>query len=106
MRAKLPNDLTGGNQQQRRHLFATSFDCQGHERASDETDPRLVGYRHDLIALHCNTCEYINDNATGFKFAILPSEVKTIDCELDKCLSEHYKDDRLKYHYQTTSNEI
>jgi N-acetylmuramoyl-L-alanine amidase len=75
----------------------------------DETDPRLVGYQATiLIALHCNTCEYINDNATGFKFAILPSEVKTIDREaLTKCLSEHYaKTTGLKYHYQTTSNEI
>jgi len=75
----------------------------------DETDPRLVGYQATiLIALHCNSCEYINDNATGFKFAIMPSDVKTIDREaLTKCLSDHYaKTTGLKYHYQTTSNEI
>ncbi|HOH92216.1 MAG TPA: N-acetylmuramoyl-L-alanine amidase [Anaerolineaceae bacterium] len=75
----------------------------------DETDPRLVGYQAQLlIALHCNSCEYINDNATGFKFAIVPSEVKTIDRELlTKCLSEAYANATgLKYHYQTTTNEI
>jgi N-acetylmuramoyl-L-alanine amidase len=75
----------------------------------DETDPRLVGYQANLlIALHCNSCEYINDNATGFKFAIVPSEVKTIDREaLTKCLSDEYaKATALKYHYQTTTNEI
>ena len=75
----------------------------------DETDPRLVGYQAQLlIALHCNSCEYINDNATGFKFAIVPSEVKTIDRELlTKCLSEAYANATgLKCHYQTTTNEI
>lgn len=75
----------------------------------DETDPRLVGYQAQLlIAIHSNTCEYINDNATGFKFAIKPSEVKTVDREaLTQCLSEKYaKATGLKYHYQTTSNEI
>lgn len=75
----------------------------------DETDPRLVGYQAKLlIALHCNSCEYINDNATGFKFAIAPTDVRTIDREdLTRCLSENYANRTgLKYHYQTTTTEV
>lgn len=86
-------------------LIEKGYDAQ----LLDETDPRLVGYQASLlIALHSNTCEYINDNATGFKFAIKPSDVKTVDREaLTQCLSEKYaKSSGLKYHYQTTSNEI
>lgn len=86
-------------------LIEKGYDAQ----LLDETDPRLVGYQAQLIiALHSNTCEYINDNATGFKFAIKPSDVKTVDREaLTQCLSENYaKASGLKYHYQTTSNEI
>ena len=86
-------------------LIEKGYDAQ----LLDETDPRLVGYQAQLIiALHSNTCEYINDNATGFKFAIKPSDVKTVDREdLTQCLSENYANaSGLKYHYQTTSNEI
>lgn len=86
-------------------LIGMGFDAE----LLDETDPRLVGYRATLlIALHSNSCEYINDNATGFKFAIVPSEVITIDRELlTKCLSESYvKTTGLKYDYRTTTNEI
>lgn len=86
-------------------LIEKGYDAQ----LLDETDPLLVGYQAQLvIALHSNSCEYINDNATGFKFAIKPSDVKTVDREaLTLCLSEKYANATgLKYHYQTTTNEI
>jgi N-acetylmuramoyl-L-alanine amidase len=58
----------------------------------DEFDPRLDGYSGDvLLSIHADSCEYINDVATGFKVAsfsdsIVPEE----DARLVACLIDRY----------------
>lgn len=58
----------------------------------DEFDPALSGYRaRAMISIHADTCDYINDIATGFKVASF--EVSTSPEEdqlLTACLIEHY----------------
>ncbi len=55
-----------------------------------EFDPRLLGYKSDaLISIHNDSCEYINDQATGFKVV---SSINNTDTEkhLVSCLVDKY----------------
>ena len=58
----------------------------------DEYDSRLNGYRALLLlSIHADSCDYINDEATGFKVAhVLDSKVPAQEDRLVKCLSENY----------------
>ena len=57
-----------------------------------EFDPRLNGYSADaLISIHADSCEYINELATGFKVArSLASNEPKKDDRLVSCLIEKY----------------
>lgn len=58
----------------------------------DEFDPRLSGYRALLVlSIHADSCEYINQGATGFKVAhVLDSRVPEQESRLVACLSNRY----------------
>ena len=58
----------------------------------DEYDSRLNGYRALLLlSIHADSCDYINNEATGFKVAhVMDSKVPTQEDRLVKCLSENY----------------
>jgi len=59
----------------------------------DEFDPRLTGYQALLVlSIHADSCDYINDEATGFKVAhVLDSKVPDQEDRLVKCLVERYQ---------------
>ena len=58
----------------------------------DEFDPRLTGYRALLLlSIHADSCDYINDQATGYKVAhVLDSKVPRQEDKLVACLTDHY----------------
>ncbi len=58
----------------------------------DEFDPRLHGYRAlAMISIHADSCEYINDLATGFKVAsFAESSTPDEDARLVRCLIDRY----------------
>lgn len=58
----------------------------------DEFDARLTGYRGLLLlSIHADSCDTINDVATGFKVAhVLDSKVADQENKLVKCLTEYY----------------
>lgn len=58
-----------------------------------EFDPRLAGYVADaLVSIHADSCQYINDLATGFKVArsVASYEPETED-RLVNCIREKYE---------------
>ncbi len=57
-----------------------------------EFDPRLNNYRAlALVSIHADSCEYINDIATGFKVArVLDSTVPEAEDRLVACLAQNY----------------
>lgn len=67
----------------------------------EEFDDRLQGYQADaLVSIHADSCQYINDSATGFKLAAAlsnPYPEKTN--RLQACLIHHYgQSTNLPYH--------
>ena len=58
----------------------------------DEFDARLAGYEADaLISIHADSCDYVNDIATGFKVASFSeSSTPVEDQRLVQCLSNRY----------------
>lgn len=63
----------------------------------DEFDPRLDGYSATaLVSIHSDSCDYINDLATGFK--ISGSSI-TDSSSLSICVEQYYRDaTQLPYH--------
>lgn len=57
-----------------------------------EFDPRLWGYQAAvLVSIHLDSCEYINDLATGFKVATaLAAQDLPASQKLARCLSDRY----------------
>jgi N-acetylmuramoyl-L-alanine amidase len=57
-----------------------------------EFDPRLAGYAADaLVSIHADSCDYINDIATGFKVArSVASYVPDTEDRLVGCLIDRY----------------
>lgn len=71
----------------------------------DEFDPRLEGYRaRVLVSIHADTCEYINEFATGFKVAsFAESSTPDEDARLVACLINRYGDTTgLSFHPSVT----
>ncbi|MDX9863165.1 MAG: N-acetylmuramoyl-L-alanine amidase [Anaerolineaceae bacterium] len=67
----------------------------------EEFDPRLSNYQADaLISIHADSCEYINDLATGFKIAgTLASPYPEKIDRLKACITYHYGETtKLPYH--------
>ena len=58
----------------------------------NEFDPRLNGYRALLLlSIHADSCDYINDEATGFKVAhVFDSKVPNQEDKLVQCISDRY----------------
>jgi N-acetylmuramoyl-L-alanine amidase len=66
----------------------------------DEFDPRLNGYSATaLISIHADSCDYVNDQATGYKIA---GSAYTDSSRLSICVEEAYsRDTQLPYHANT-----
>ncbi|MBX3003065.1 MAG: N-acetylmuramoyl-L-alanine amidase [Anaerolineales bacterium] len=65
-----------------------------------EFDDKLEGYQAlVLVSLHADTCEYIDDNATGFKVAASLTSDQAKTQRLVACLSNRYQQATgLRYH--------
>lgn len=66
----------------------------------DEFDPRLAGYTATaLVSIHADSCDYINELATGYKVA---GSSYTDSTKLSICVEEAYtRDTQLPYHANT-----
>lgn len=74
-----------------------------------EFDPRLSEYRAlALVSIHNDSCDYINDQATGFKVAAAPSTIFPEKAtRLTACLSQRYQAiTGLQFHYNTVTNDM
>jgi N-acetylmuramoyl-L-alanine amidase len=74
-----------------------------------EWDPALRGYQAAaLVSIHNDTCEYINDKATGFKVAsAIVSAIPENDTRLTDCLIDRYqKDTGMKFHYNSITSDM
>lgn len=74
-----------------------------------EFDPRLTEYTAlALVSIHNDSCDYVNDQATGFKVAAAASSVypeKAV--RLTACLSRRYQQiTGLSYHYNTVTADM
>ena len=71
----------------------------------NEFDPRIDEYEAvALIAIHVDSCDYINDLASGFKIS---GSSYTDSSELSTCVQEAYgKATHLKYHPNTITPEM
>ena len=75
----------------------------------DEFDERLVGYRAlALVSLHADSCDYINDLATGYKVASsLQSPAPDKAARLVACLQDRYYDrTQMNYHGQSITFDM
>ena len=75
----------------------------------DEFDPRLKDYQAGLLlSIHADSCDYINDSATGFKVAAALSETKSENSNrLVQCIADRYANiTGLRYHYQSVTNDM
>ncbi len=71
----------------------------------NEFDPRIDGYQAAaLISIHIDSCDYINDLATGFKIS---GSSYTDSSELSTCVQEAYGNiTQLKYHPNSITPEM
>jgi len=75
----------------------------------EEFDDRLVGYQAAvLLSIHLDSCEYINDQATGFKVAAALSAQDVADSQrLITCLSQRYTEiTGLPYHAGSVTDDM
>jgi len=71
----------------------------------DEFDERLGGYQAAaLVSIHSDTCEYINDQATGYKVAaVSESQITDLNARLVSCLVARYAEHtQLGFHPSVT----
>jgi N-acetylmuramoyl-L-alanine amidase len=74
-----------------------------------EFDPRLTQYKaRALVSIHNDSCDYINDEATGFKVA--PSASNSYPekaTRLTACLTQRYeRATGLKFHYNSVTRDM
>jgi len=75
----------------------------------DEFDSRLKNYQAGLLlSVHSDSCDYINDSATGFKVAAAFSQkADQSSSRLVQCLSDRYANiTGLRYHYQSVTTDM
>jgi N-acetylmuramoyl-L-alanine amidase len=75
----------------------------------EEFDDRLDGYKGKvLVSIHLDSCDYINDQATGFKVAAALSEENLAASQkLTTCLSEQYAEvTGLPYHAGSVTDDM
>lgn len=74
-----------------------------------EFDPQLQGYQAlALVSIHADSCDYINDEATGFKVAAaLSNQYPERASRLTACIKDRYsKATGLPYHSSTVTNDM
>ena len=74
-----------------------------------EFDPKLSGYRAlALVSIHADSCDYINDAATGFKVAAALSNPHPEKADrLTACLRDRYaKDTGLSFHTGSITTDM
>jgi N-acetylmuramoyl-L-alanine amidase len=74
-----------------------------------EFDPRLLEYRSlALVSVHNDSCDYINDQATGFKVAAaIGNSYPEKAMRLTSCLTNRYQaSTRLPFHYNTITADM
>lgn len=74
-----------------------------------EFDQKLPGYQAlALVSIHADSCEYINDEATGFKVAAaLSNQYPERASRLTACIKDRYsKATELAYHSSTVTNDM
>lgn len=74
-----------------------------------EFDPRLTGYQAlALISIHADSCDYVNDQATGFKIAAAMSTFYPEQAErLTSCLRNRYTEiTGLSFHPGSVTNDM
>jgi N-acetylmuramoyl-L-alanine amidase len=74
-----------------------------------EFDPRLTAYKAlALVSIHNDSCQYVNDEATGFKVAAAYSSVFPEKAtRLTACLSQRYAAiTGLPFHYNTVTRDM
>jgi N-acetylmuramoyl-L-alanine amidase len=87
----------------RQYLLSEGFDVD----LLEEFDPRLNGYQAlALVSIHADSCEYINDQATGFKVSsALASTYPEKASRLTACLRSRYGETTgLTLHKSVTSD--
>ncbi len=75
----------------------------------DEFDARLANYEAGLLlSIHSDSCDYINDSATGFKVAAAFSQkMDQSSSRLVACVADRYaKVTGLRYHYQSVTTDM
>jgi N-acetylmuramoyl-L-alanine amidase len=75
----------------------------------EEFDSRLTGYQGAVVlSIHLDSCEYINDQATGFKVAAALSTQDVSDSQrLVACISDRYsKVTGLPYHSGSVTDDM
>ncbi|MCW5876518.1 MAG: N-acetylmuramoyl-L-alanine amidase [Anaerolineales bacterium] len=82
-------------------LTASGFDVD----LLEEFDARLDGYQAMLlVAVHADSCAYIDDNASGFKVAAATNIEDSRATRLSACLSDRYgRVTGLRYHIGSVS---
>jgi N-acetylmuramoyl-L-alanine amidase len=74
-----------------------------------EFDPRLTDYKAlALISIHADSCEYINDQATGFKVsAAISTKYPEQTARLTNCLRSRYADATgLQFHSGSVTSDM
>jgi N-acetylmuramoyl-L-alanine amidase len=74
-----------------------------------EFDPRLTEYQAlALVSIHNDSCDFINDQATGFKVAAAASSVFPEKAtRLTACMSQRYQAiTGLTFHYNTVTDDM
>ena len=81
----------------RQNLIAQRYDVD----LLDEFDPRLSQYQAALLlSIHNDSCDYINDEATGFKVAAAQTPDPATAARLTACMVDRYgKDTGLRFDY-------
>jgi len=75
----------------------------------EEFDDRLLGYQGAvLVSIHLDSCEYVNDQATGFKVAAALSAQNVANNQrLTACLSDRYAEiTGLPYHAGSVTDDM
>ena len=74
----------------------------------EEFDPKLTGYQAAvLVSIHNDSCEYINDEATGFKVAASQNPDPDTAARLTACMVDRYgKDTGLKFDYNAITPDM
>lgn len=74
-----------------------------------EFDQKLQGYRSlALVSIHADSCQFINDDATGFKIAAaLSNQYPERAARLTACIKDRYAQSTgLEYHPSTVTNDM